>query len=113
MLTDPSLLPQPAHHTELPAPRTGYVTGCDALVIGRAGVRLGAGRARKEDSVDPAVGFTITAKVGERVTEGDPLAKIGWNDEARLDSAMELLAGAWEIGDEPPADRPLIIGEVR
>jgi pyrimidine-nucleoside phosphorylase len=113
MLEDTALLPQPDHETALPASRAGYVTKCDALAVGRAGVRLGAGRARKEDPVDPAVGFTIDAKVGDRVDEGDPLVTIGWNDPSRLASAMELLTTAWEIGDEPPQQQPLIIGEVR
>ena len=47
------------------------------------------------------------------MAQGDPLARIGWNDRERLDSAMEVLPGAWEIGDEPPPEAPLIIGEVR
>ena len=113
VLDDPSRLPQPANSSELVAPRAGVVTGCDALGIGRAAVRLGAGRARKEDNIDPAVGFTIHAKVGDAVGKGDSLASVNWNDRARLETAMELLEQAWEIGDGPAPDSKLVIGEVR
>ena len=80
------------------------MTKCDALAIGRAAVRLGAGRSNKEDDVDPAVGFEIMAKVGDRVEAGDPLARVGWNDEARLGSARErhssamVSSKAWVVG---------------
>lgn len=113
ILEDAALLPQPAESAELAASRSGIVTQCDALEIGRAAVRLGAGRARKEDEVDPAVGFTILAKVGDTVEKGQPLARIGWNDPARFEAAKEILDSAWEIGDEPVAAVPLILGEVR
>ena len=113
ILEDTSRLPQPTQTSELTAPRAGVVTRCDALAIGHASVRLGAGRALKEDDIDPAVGFTILAKVGDEVGEGDVLARIGWNDRARLETAMELLERAWEIGDGPAPDTKLVIGEVR
>jgi pyrimidine-nucleoside phosphorylase len=113
VVADPGLLAAPDHVHEVVAPATGYVTRCDALDIGAAGVRLGAGRARKEDPVDPAVGITLLAKYGDQVEEGDPLARVGYNDPDRLERALPLLERAWEIGDEAPQRRPLIIGEVR
>jgi len=113
VVDDPALLPSPEHLHELLAPRSGFVAECDALTVGRAAVRLGAGRARKDDAIDPAVGITIHAKRGEPVTAGRPLATVGWNDREQLDACLELLAGAWEIADEPRPERPLVLGEVR
>ncbi len=113
VVDDPSVLPVAANTSELTAPRAGWVTRCDALAVGRAAVRLGAGRATKEDNVDPAVGFELHAKEGDQVAEGDPLVTITWNDAGRLEAARELLVTAWEIGDEQPAPAPLIIGEER
>ncbi len=113
VLDDPKRLPRPGNVHVLAAPRPGYVAACDALAVGRAGVRLGAGRARKEDDIDRAVGFTILAKPGDPIEAGEPLARIGYNDEARLRAALEVLETAWEIVDEPPEAAPLVIEEVR
>ncbi len=113
VLDDPSRLPAAANTSEVTAPRAGWVTRCDALAIGRAAVRLGAGRATKDDAVDQAVGFELAAKEGDEVAEGDLLVTIRWNDAARLEAARELLLTAWDIGDEPPPPAPLIIGEER
>jgi pyrimidine-nucleoside phosphorylase len=113
VLENPDLLPQAQFHEELPAPRSGYVTTCDALSIGVAAMRLGAGRERKEDLIDPAVGITILAKPGQPVDEGQPLAHMSFNDKSRLAVARPLLEQAFGI-DAIPADRtPLILGEVR
>ncbi len=113
VVDDPSLLPVAAETTVLEAPRSGWVTRCDARAIGRAAVRLGAGRATKEDSVDPAVGFEVAAKLGDEVAAGQPLVRVHWNDAARLAAAEELLLTAWDISDEPPAPAPLVIDVVR
>jgi len=113
VLEDLSLLPQPPEFIEMEAPRAGFVTECHARRIGVAGVHLGGGRLRKEDDVDPAVGIWVFAKEGERVERGQPLARIGWRDGAKLGAAMELLETAWTIGDTRPEPKPLIIGEVR
>lgn len=113
VLTDRSLLPRASRTHHVHANRSGYVSGCDALSIGFAGVRLGAGREAKEDAIDPGVGMTIFKKYGEAVSEGEPLAEIRYADDRRLEAALPLLEAAWEIGDEPPPERPLVLGEIR
>lgn len=113
IIEDPALLPQPGHRTHVPSPNSGVVTRCDALSIGLAALRLGAGRARKEDTIDPAVGITVLAKVGDRVAAGEPLATVAWNDSARLEAATPLLESAWEIGDEAPPEAPVVLEEIR
>jgi thymidine phosphorylase len=113
VLEDLSLLPQAPEFIEFEAPRSGFVTECHARRIGVAGVQLGGGRLRKEDEVDPAVGIWVFAKEGEQVEQGQPLARIGWRDGAKLGAAMEILETAWTIGDDQPQPKPLIIEEVR
>ena len=113
VLDHPGLLPKARYQEELPAPRSGYVTVCDALKVGVAAMRLGAGRERKEDQIDPAAGITIVAKLGEHVDEGQPLARISFNDEGRLAMARPLLKRAFHIGTIPAAQPSLILGEVR
>ncbi len=76
-------------------------------------MRLGGGRARKEDEIDPGVGITVLKKLGDPVAEDEPVADVRYTDAARLDAAMELLERAWVIGDSAPEPAPLILGEVR
>ncbi len=69
------------------ARRAGVVTAIDARALGRAATLLGAGRLRKEDPVDPAVGITLAHKIGARVARGEPLATLHYNDRRRFESA--------------------------
>ncbi|MEX1279478.1 MAG: thymidine phosphorylase [Acidimicrobiia bacterium] len=107
VLEDPSLLPSAPGEHVVEAPEAGIVTDCHARRVGVSAVRLGAGRATKEDDVDHGVGITLHAKVGDRVEAGDPIATVRWRDEDRLAACLELLPSAWTFGDEvdPP---PLI-----
>jgi thymidine phosphorylase len=91
------------------ADRDGWVTECNAYAIGTAAVRLGAGRAYKEDTIDPSVGFTIEAKIGDRVVRGQPLATVAYRDEAKLDSALPIVSAAWSIADTEPEPTELVI----
>ncbi len=113
VVKDPALLPKAEHVEEFRATRPGYVTRCDALDIGVAAMRLGGGRERKEDLIDPAVGITVLAKEGDHVDEGQPLARIAWNDEGRLAAAKTVLKRAWHLAAIPATPNPLILGEVR
>ncbi|MEN8237901.1 MAG: thymidine phosphorylase [Actinomycetota bacterium] len=90
----------------------GWVEACDAFAIGTAAVRLGAGRAKKEDSVDPSVGFMIEAKIGDRVVKGQPLATVSYRDDSRLDAALTLAAPAWTIVDHETHPSDLVIGTI-
>ena len=113
VIEDRSLLDRAPNRYEITAPRSGSVTRCDALDVGVASVRLGGGRARKEDVVDHGVGITILHKQGGVVETGEPLAVVTYREEARLATALPLLEAAWEIGDEAPPAAPIILGEVR
>lgn len=112
VIEDPSLLARAPHEAVVAAPYDGYVTGCDALTIGSAGVRLGAGRATKEDAIDPGVGITITAKIGDRVSAGDPLALVRYTDESRWSAQRHYLASAWEISSEREAPPGLVVERI-
>lgn len=113
VLEDPSLLPSAASAHTVVADRAGFVERCDALAVGRSAVRLGAGRQAKEDDVDPGVGITILAKVGDAVAAGDALATVRYNTDAQLSACLPVLEPAWVIADEAPPFRPLILGEVK
>jgi thymidine phosphorylase len=76
-------------------------------------VRLGAGRQAKEDDVDPGVGISVQAKVGDEVAAGDTLATVSYNTADQLAACLPILETAWILSDEPQPARPLILGEVR
>ncbi len=105
---DLSLLPQPPETFELSAPRSGHVHCCDARTIGVTAMRLGAGRTRKEDEIDPAVGIEIHAKVGDVVEEGQPLATVAARTSRQWEEHRPDLLGAWTIADQPAEQRTLI-----
>jgi thymidine phosphorylase len=103
-------LPQAAHTRALAAAGTGWVTRLDALQVGTAAWRLGAGRARKEDQVSAAAGIICLAKPGEEVRAGQPVLELRADDEERFAPALAALAGAVTISDAgpPPAASPVI-----
>jgi thymidine phosphorylase len=111
---DPSAaLPTPAHVHVIPAPRSGVVSRLDAYAVGVAAWRLGAGRARKEDPVQAAAGILCHAKPGETVAEGAPLLELHTDTPEALEGAMAALEGAYEVADQAPARRPLILETIR
>ncbi len=112
VIEDPSQLAKAPKEAVIAAPYDGYVTRCDALTIGSAGVRLGAGRAKKDDIIDPGVGISVKAKLGDPVSAGDPLAVIRYSEDARWADQRSHLASAWEISDEPVEPPRLIIERI-
>jgi len=94
---------------EVPAPRGGHVSACGALAIGRAAMTLGAGRARKQDPVDHAVGVVLVRKVGDPVEHGAQLARVLGRDRAAVERAVEEVAAAYVIGDDPVARPQLLL----
>jgi len=95
-------LPVSQHTDVVVAERDGVVTEMDALAVGVAAWRLGAGRARKEDAVQLAAGIRIHAKPGDLVKAGEPLLTLMSDDEYRFERARESLEGKVTIGDTAP-----------
>ncbi|KWX02467.1 pyrimidine-nucleoside phosphorylase [Carbonactinospora thermoautotrophica] len=88
------------------APATGVLTRLDAYAVGVAAWRLGAGRARKEDPVQAAAGVELHAKPGDRVRAGQPLLTLHTDTPERFPRALEALAGAYEITENPVGFTP-------
>jgi thymidine phosphorylase len=102
-------LPQAAHTEVLRAPASGWLSGLDALAVGTAAWRLGAGRARKEDAVSAAAGIICLAKPGDRVLAGQPLLELRADDPERFGPALAALDNAIAISDQgvPPTLPPV------
>lgn len=105
VVDDPSVLPQAGACELFLAPRAGVVACVEPRAVGRGVTALGGGRTRIEDSVDPSVGFVITAKPGDVVQNGEPLATVFARDRAGIDAGLTTLRRAIAIADE--AERPL------
>jgi pyrimidine-nucleoside phosphorylase len=108
VVDDPTRLPQAAIIQDVPAPRTGYVAGIDAKEAGLTAMLLGAGRAKKGDPVDHAVGMVLHAKIGDDVKRGDPLLTLHANDSQKLAQAQEKLLAAYTWSEDPVQAPPLL-----
>ncbi|HKY55335.1 MAG TPA: thymidine phosphorylase [Anaerolineales bacterium] len=104
---DPSRFPRAKHVEVVESPRDGYLAQIHARTVGEASVTLGAGRAKKSDPVDHAVGFVIHHKVGDKVEKGEPLFTIHANDEVKLAEVRDLVLAAYEYSDSPAERLPL------
>lgn len=91
----------------LTADESGYVAQLSALNVGLASVDLGAGRERKEDGIDHAVGIMVHKKVGDTLTKGEPTFTIHANDAAKLDQAKARLTGSVVVSQTPTAPLPM------
>jgi len=107
-IEDPEQLPRARLIREIPAPAEGYLAEVRAYEIGMASVALGAGRTKKGEPVDPAVGILVHRKVGAFVRQGEPLFTVHANDEARLTEAERWLARAVRIQEAPVPPFPHI-----
>ncbi len=110
VVDDPGRLPQAATRVEVASPAAGVVEAIDAEALGLAAMALGAGRARVEDRVDPAVGLVLRKKVGDPVARGEPLLVVHRNPggEPQPQVAARVLA-AFTIGPGPAAPPPLVL----
>ena len=112
VIDDPSKLPAAPNEDTVTAHESGYVTGCDALIVGMTATRLGAGRERKEDDIDPGVGITLHKKIGDEVQAGDNLATVRYSRSDLWERHRERLAKAWTIGPQDVASPDLIIERI-
>lgn len=107
VVSDRSVLPSAPERTPIEAQTGGYIAACDARAIGIAAMRLGAGRERKEDSIDPGVGIEVVAKIGDEVSPGDVLAVLH-HRPGDISDAIERASSAWEISEQPTTAPRLI-----
>ncbi len=102
-------LPRAAHCTDVLAPADGVVASVDTGALGRAAVLLGAGRRVAEDSVDPAVGFTVLRTRGDSVRRGEPLVRVHHQTDTSLAEVVARVQAAYRLGDVPTAPVPLLL----
>lgn len=109
---DVSLLPQAEAVLPVCAAQSGYIQSVTASEIGRASLLLGAGRIRKEDLINPAVGIVMAKRIGEWIDAGEPLAHLHVSSHSNTQTAAEFVRGAVVLSQEPVIAPPLIYASI-
>jgi pyrimidine-nucleoside phosphorylase len=108
VVDDPAILPQAAECELFPSPKRGFVAHVEPKTIGRGIVEMGGGRTKIDDVVEPSVGFVISARPGDWVEAGEPLATIFARDRTGIETGRQTLRAAIRIADEADPPLPLI-----
>lgn len=108
VVDDPSILPQAAECELFLAPRGGVIAQVEPRAIGRGITALGGQRTKVEDGIDPSVGFVITARPGDVVRAGEPLATVFAKDRAGVDAGLAALRTSITIAEDAEPPLPLI-----
>jgi pyrimidine-nucleoside phosphorylase len=109
---NPELLPKAELIEPIVSPRDGFISRVDARIVGETAVTLGAGRAKKGDPIDHAVGIEVLCNVGDKVEQGQAIFRVHANQEEKLVEAMERLLTALELSDNPVEPLPHFYGVV-
>jgi pyrimidine-nucleoside phosphorylase len=112
VMDNPGLLPRARYQTDIASGLPGVVTAMMVEQIGTAGVLLGGGREKKEDSVDPAVGIMVHKKLGDEVSAGEALCTVHYNSAERLERARPLIEQSYTIEAAAPGQTRPLIGRV-
>lgn len=107
-----SILPQAKKVIPVHATQSGWLSSMDTTMVGMASLVLGAGREKKTDVIDPAVGIRVLHRVGSPLEKGEVVAELHVNGEERLEEATARLHRALEYGDEKPEETPLFIDRI-
>lgn len=105
-------LPEAKEHHVVTSPASGYLSQLDALQVGTASWRLGAGRARKEDAVQFGAGITLHAQQGQKVEAGAPLMTLHTDEPERFARALEALDGSFKIEATAP-ERKIVLERIK
>ena len=108
VIEDESLLPQAPVRRDVRAGRAGWLAAVDAEEVGHAAARVGAGRLRKGDEIDLAVGIHFVVEIGEEVDADTLVARVQANDEASAEAAERELLDALTWSEEPVEAPPLV-----
>ena len=108
VVDDPSLLPRARERGTVVSKARGFVASIATDELGRAAMVLGAGRRTVDDTIDPAAGLIVHKKLGDAVSDGEPLVTLYFNDAGKRTEAESLVASAYEIADTPPEPVELV-----
>ena len=105
-------LPKAKEWHQIKAPKSGYISRLDALEVGVASWRLGAGRERKEDAVQFGAGIELHAQLGDRIEAGAPLMTLYTDTPEKFERAIELAENSVSVSEQQSVERKLILGKI-
>ena len=108
VIDDYQLLPQARNRKEIKSPSNGYLAATNCMEFGIALATLGGGREKKEDTIDPGVGLEFHQRIGDRITAGETLVTIFYNDDAKLREATARIESSFVFSDQPVAPKKLV-----
>ena len=108
VIEDTALLPKAGRVEGFTSPESGYIHHMDTAAIGSAARLLGAGRIRKEDVIDPAVGLVMKVRLGDYVQKGQPIVDLHIGEKSNVNACRAALTGAFRFSLQAPVPRPLI-----
>jgi pyrimidine-nucleoside phosphorylase len=111
-IEDPERLPKASLIEPIGSPRDGFIREVDARIVGETAVTLGAGRAKKSDLIDPAVGIEVLCNVGDKVEQGQAVFRVHANQAEKLAEAKQRLLTALELSDSPVEPLPQFYGVI-
>jgi pyrimidine-nucleoside phosphorylase len=112
VIDDPHRLARAQQTRDVISAARGYVSSIACEQLGVAGVVLGGGREKKEDTIDPAVGLEFHKRIGDPVERGEPLCTLHYNSDSRLAEALHLAETAYRIEPGKPKTLPQLIYRV-
>lgn len=112
VVNNQSLLKLAPHSKDIHSPSDGYISHVDTEGYGFASLLLGAGRNRKEDSIDYGAGIILNKKTGDRVRRGEVIATMYTSDSAKFFAAEEKFLSSTEFSSDAPKTRPLVLGRI-
>jgi pyrimidine-nucleoside phosphorylase len=112
VVEDPSMLPEAPVTRKIEAPEDGSLVATDAEALGLAAAELGAGRRRKDDEIDPAVGFELSLKIGGSTAKGETIGRVFAADEEAAEQAAEAVTAALRFGDESVSEPELLLATI-
>ncbi|HKE55606.1 MAG TPA: thymidine phosphorylase [Pyrinomonadaceae bacterium] len=107
-----SFLPLVKESFKVESLRSGFITSINTTEIGHTIAAIGGGRVRIEDVIDPTVGFVTELKIGDHVSAGEVVGVVYCADEAKAHEAAARIQGAYQVGDQEPNDREMLVKEV-
>jgi pyrimidine-nucleoside phosphorylase len=108
VVNDYSLLPQAKNRAEVKSPSTGFLSATNCMEFGIALAKLGGGREKAEDQIDPGVALEFHKRIGDPITVGDTLVTIHYNSSARLAESHTRISESFVFSDQPIAPSRLI-----
>ncbi len=106
------VLPLVSESFKVESPRSGFITSINTTEIGHAIAAIGGGRVRIEEVIDPTVGYVTELKIGDHISVGEVIGVVYCADEAKAREAVASIRSAYEVGDQAPNEREMLVKEI-